>query len=132
MNIGFVSTRLAGTDGVSRETAKWSKILTGLGHECFYFAGESDWPAERTYLVPEAHFKHPDIEALNRDLFDNYSRSSRTSGRVQSLRRRLKGELHEFIRTFDLNLLIVENVLALPMNIPLGLALTELIAHPIH
>ena len=52
--IGFVSTRFAGTDGVSLETAKWAEVLEGLGHTCFYFAGELDRPQERSRLVPEA------------------------------------------------------------------------------
>jgi glycosyltransferase involved in cell wall biosynthesis len=126
--IGFISTRLAGTDGVSLETRKWSNILTGLGHECFYFAGESEWPEERSYVVPEAHFNHPEILALNADLFDNYRRSPHTSQRIQALQWHLKAHLYDFIRTFDLYLLIVENALSIPMNIPLGLALAELIA----
>ena len=126
--IGFVSTRFSGTDGVSLETEKWARILSEMGHECFYFAGESDRPEERTVVVPEAHFKHPDIAALNRDLFDNYTRSSKTSGLIQAFRFHLKQHLYQFIRTFDINLLIVENALSLPVNIPLGLALSELIA----
>ena len=40
--IGFVSTRFAGTDGVSLEAAKWSAVLEGDGHECFWYAGELD------------------------------------------------------------------------------------------
>ncbi len=128
MRIGFVSTRLAGTDGVSLETAKWSKILTELGHECFYFAGESEWPEERTHLVPEAHFTHPEIQKLNEDLFDNYIRAPGTSYKIQTLKDHLKTHLYRFKSNFDLELLIVENALSLPVNIPLGLALTELIA----
>jgi hypothetical protein len=42
LRIGFVSTRIAGTDGVSLEIQKWDDVLSGLGHECFYFAGLSD------------------------------------------------------------------------------------------
>ena len=126
--IGFVSTRLAGTDGVSLETVKWSNILTELGYECFYFAGESDWPEERTHLVPEAHFKHPEIQSLNTDLFDDYTRSYQTSKRIQAIKDHLKDHLYKFINSFDLNLLIVENALSIPMNVPLGLALAELIA----
>jgi glycosyltransferase involved in cell wall biosynthesis len=128
IRIGFVSTRLAGTDGVSLEVIKWSNILTGLGHECFYFAGESDWPAERTYLVPEAHFEHTNIQSVSADLFDNYRRTPQTSQAVQLLRDHLKFHLDEFVSTFSLDLLIAENALSLPMNVPLGLALTELIA----
>jgi glycosyltransferase involved in cell wall biosynthesis len=126
--IGFISTRLAGTDGVSLETVKWANILTGLGHECFYFAGESDWPAERTHLVPEAHFEHPEIQSLTRDLFDDQNRLLQTSKRIQAIKDHLKNHLYQFIRSFHLDLLIAENALSIPMNIPLGLALTELIA----
>jgi glycosyltransferase involved in cell wall biosynthesis len=128
IRIGFVSTRLAGTDGVSLETKKWSQILAGLGHECFYFAGESDWPEACSYVVSEAHFNHPEIRALNADLFGHYTRSPQTSQRIQALQWHLKTHLYEFVRSFDLGLLIVENALSIPMNIPLGLALAELIA----
>jgi glycosyltransferase involved in cell wall biosynthesis len=126
--IGFVSTRLAGTDGVSLETAKWVKILTKLGHECFFFSGECDWPAEITYCVPEAHFEHPKIQALQEDLFDDYIRSSKTSGEVHALRFHLKEHLRKFIKRFEIELLIIENALSIPMNVPLGVALTEFLA----
>ena len=39
-NIGFVSTRFAGTDGVSLESSKWAEVLDKSGHACFWFAGE--------------------------------------------------------------------------------------------
>lgn len=128
MRIGFVSTRLAGTDGVSLETRKWAEVLTGLAHKCFCFAGESDWPEERSRVVPEAHFQHPDVQELNGALFGAETRSAETSREVAELSRCLKEHLARFVRTFDLELLIVENALAIPMHVPLGLALTELIA----
>ncbi len=127
-HIGFVSTRLAGTDGVSLEVAKWVNVLRNLGYACYFFAGESDWPAECSYVVPEAHFQHPDILALTTDLFDNQTRSPATSQRVQRIKDHLKRHLYRFVRQFGINLLIVENALSIPMNVPLGLALTEFIA----
>ena len=126
--IGFVSTRISGTDGVSLETSKWDRVITELGYKTFYFAGESDRPEDRTYIIPEAHFQHPEIVTLNADLFDDFKRSSETSGEIQSLRFHLKKHLYKFIKKFDIELLIVENAWAIPMNIPLGMALTELIA----
>lgn len=125
--VGIISTRLAGTDGVSLETVKWVKVLDSLGYECYYFAGESDWPEERTYLLPEAHFNHPDIDGLNHDLFDDYQRLKQTSAEVNRLKEVLKTHLHNFIDQFSPDVLIAENILAIPMNIPLGLALTEVI-----
>ncbi len=127
-HVGFVSTRLAGTDGVSLEAQKWADILTKLGYECFYFAGESDRPVDHTYLVPEAHFKHPAISALSQDLFGRQTRSARTSQVIQAFKDHIKTHLYEFTQQFEIDLLVVENALSLPMNVPLGLALTEFIA----
>ena len=127
-NIGFVSTRLSGTDGVTLETRKWVSVLRSLGYDIFFFAGESEWSSEVSYVVPEAHFNHPDIKAINADLFDDYVRSSKTSGKIQSLRFYLKKHLYTFIEKFGVDLLIIENALSIPMNVPLGLALTELVA----
>jgi len=126
--IGFISTRFAGTDGVSLETEKWAHILTDMGHDCFYFCGECDRPEDHVMVVPEAHFTHPDIATINEDLFDDHKRSSKTTGMVQTFRFHLKRHLYQFIENFDINIIIVENALSIPMNVPLGLALTELIA----
>ena len=123
--IGFVSTRIAGTDGVSLEISKWASVLTQMGCECFYFAGELDTAEDRSYCVEEAHFQHPDILALTRDLFDDYSRNPGTSSKIQTLQRHLKKHLYNFASQFGIDVMIAENALSLPMNIPLGLALTE-------
>ena len=129
LRIGIVSTRLAGTDGVSLESAKWAKVLEGLGHTICYFAGESSRAKDRSYVVPEAHFNHPEIQQINLDLFHGATRRSpHTSDTVDKLRYHLKKALRTFIKQFDIQLLKVENALSLPMNVPLGLALTEVIA----
>lgn len=127
VRVGFISTRLAGTDGVSLETAKWVKVLIELGYECFYFAGECNWPADQTYILPEAHFNHPDIKRLNIDLFDDYKRFPETSSEISLLKDHIKIHLHQFINQFKPEILIAENILSIPMNVPLGLALTEVI-----
>jgi hypothetical protein len=48
--------------------------------------------------------------------------------RIHELREHLKDRIYAFIKKFDIQLLIAENALSIPLNIPLGLALTELIA----
>ncbi|MGD9092839.1 MAG: glycosyltransferase family 4 protein [Anaerolineales bacterium] len=126
--IGIISTRLAGTDGVSLEVRKWVRVLENLGYVCFYLAGESEWPDERSYVVEEAHFEHPEIKKLNVDLFDDYIRSNETSAGIERLKNHLKVHIYAFIRKFSLDMLIIENAMAIPMNVPLGLALTEVIA----
>jgi glycosyltransferase involved in cell wall biosynthesis len=128
VRIGFVATRLAQTDGVSLETAKWRRVLSDFGHECHCFAGETDWPPDSSYVTPEAHFNHPAVQELNRALFDAATRLPETSLAVERQKQILKDHLYRFIHQHGIQLLIAENVLSLPMHVPLGLALTEVIA----
>ena len=129
LRIGFVSTRLAGTDGVSLEVNKWKHVLEGMGHQCFAFAGEIDWVEEdRGMTVAEAHFNHPDVDWINEQLFRDHERSTKTSARIHSMIPKLRDAIAEFVRRFDLDLLIAENAFSLPMNLPLGLALAGHVA----
>ena len=127
-NIGFISTRFQGTDGVSLETEKWAEVLGRMGYQCYYFSGLSDRDPGRTMIVPEAHFEDPIIKKIEENCFKVYRRTSETTGVIHSIRRHLKSSIYKFVKKFNINLLIAENCLAIPMNIPLGLALTEFIA----
>ncbi len=127
-NIGFISTRIAGTDGVSLEIAKWADVLERNEFNCFYFAGKLDRPAEKSYLVEEAFFEHPEIQKINAYSFGKQTRRREISELIQGLKDFLKQKIYEFVETFNIHLIIPENALAIPMNIPLGLALTEFIA----
>ena len=64
-NIGFVSTRFAGIDGVSLEASKWSEVFEQNGHNCFWFAGELDRNPEKSFLEPKAHFHHAQNQWIN-------------------------------------------------------------------
>src|SRR5512140_1352561 len=128
LHIGFVSTRLSTTDGVSLETEKWTEVFSRLGHQSFFFAGLCDRPADLSYVVPEAHFSHPEILNTYDAAFTNRNRPPELTRDIRRLSDYLKGHLYEFIKKFDLHLLVVENALAIPLNIPLGVALTEFIA----
>jgi hypothetical protein len=151
--IGFISTRFAGTDGVSLETAKWAEVLERLDHTCYYFSGECDRPREHSYVVPEAFYRHsliehinqtvyagtwgqmhldrklhPEIEDLHQDFFSVFIRPARVTRQVQELKDYFKEHLYKFARRFHLEALVVENALTIPINLPLGLAITEFIA----
>jgi len=126
--IGVVSTRIGGTDGVSLEIMKWARVLRSMGHALYYFTGECDQPGEVSLVVPEAHFQHPEILGISRVAYTSVTRPPEVTRRIHDLQSFLKQHLYEFRRRFDLELLIVENALSIPLNIPLGLALTEFIA----
>ncbi len=127
-NIGFVSTRISGTDGVSLEIAKWAKVLEANNFELFYFAGKCDRAEDRSFVVDEAFFDHPEIKSINDEVFGKWIRSPEISERITKLKFFLKKKIYEFVKKFQIDLLIVENALSIPMNIPLGLAITEFIA----
>lgn len=126
--IGFVGTRFQGTDGVTLEARKWEAILRGLGHSCFWMAGLLDAPPKISHHAPLAFFNHPEVAGLQGKLFGVSSRSRAVSDAVQSIKERIKDELYAFIEKFQIEVLIPENCLAIPMHVPLGLALTEVIA----
>jgi mannosylglucosylglycerate synthase len=126
--IGFVSTRFSTTDGVSLETHKWAQVLEESGHQLFYFSGLSDRPDEVSYVVPEAYFGQEEIHEISNVAYQLSIRPMNVTRRIHELRSYLKDHLYQFIKKFAIDMLIVENALSIPMNIPLGLALTELIA----
>lgn len=128
VRVGFVSTRFQGTDGVSLETWKWNEVLTELGYETFFFSGQSDWFPERSRVVEEAFFRHPRIAELQYEIFDRSTRRRGLTAEVGEIKGKLKAALYEFVKEFRIDVLIVENAFSIPVNIPLGVALAELVA----
>jgi glycosyltransferase involved in cell wall biosynthesis len=127
-NIGFVSTRFAGIDGVTLEASKWAAVLRQGGHRYFWFAGLLDRSPERSFLVPEAFFQHEKNKWIDSQIFGKNRRDSSVTDAIYDLKIYLKKQLKEFIQTFEIDLLVAENILTIPMHIPLGIALTEIIA----
>lgn len=128
LNIGFVSTRFADTDGVSLETAKWAEVLEAMGHTCYYFSGLSDRPEARSMVVPETFYRHPEMKSRHDAFFARRRRTPEDTLWIHHWRGNFRQYLYRFLERFQIDLLIPENVLAIPLNVPLGLALTEVIA----
>ena len=128
LNFGFVSTRFAGTDGVSLETEKWAEVLEEYGHHCYYFAGECDRDPEASMVVPTAYYRHPEIEARHARFYGSETRTIEDTAWVHAQTELLKLKLYDFREKFNIEVLIPENSLAIPIHIPLGLAITEFIA----
>jgi len=123
--VGFVSTRIAGTDGVSLEIAKWAEVIERVGIECYYIAGESDRPADRSFIIEEAHFNHPTIRDISRRAFGVELRSPELTNDITTMTRVIRDKLDAAIQASQVDVLIVENALTIPMNLPLGIALVH-------
>ena len=126
--IGFISTRFKGTDGVTLEARKWARILEDMDHQCFWMAGELDAPPEVSHHVPLAFFGHPEIADLQSRLFGVTTRSRETTDRIQAIKQQLKEEIYRFLDRFNIEVVIPENIVSLPMHVPLGLAMVEVLA----
>jgi glycosyltransferase involved in cell wall biosynthesis len=127
MKIGFVSTRLAGTDGVSLETHKWAKVSRALGHEVYYCAGQLEDDAPNPTLIPELHFRDPEAEAIGRIVFGQMEPPGGLARRLEEATECIKAKLHTWVNGTGIDVMVVQNALAIPMHVPLGLALARLI-----
>ncbi|MGC8782050.1 MAG: glycosyltransferase family 4 protein [Anaerolineae bacterium] len=135
MRIGFLSTRIAGADGVSLEIAKLATICRRLGHAVCYCAGELEpWLEPDGMLVPEMHFMHPEARRIHDHSFGAAAEGGGGAGpaplreRIAAMAADLRAAIGRFVADFGVDLLFVQNALAIPMHIPLGVALTDFIA----
>mgnify|MGYP001825316899 CR=1 FL=1 len=128
MHIGFVSTRFAGTDGVSLESIKWAEILEEMGHKVFWLSGRSDRDPEVSLCVPEFFFGHRENAWITERIWGVSQRDPWVTERIRDLAAYLEAMLRRFVDRFDIDVLVPENVLTIPVHVPLGVALTEFLA----
>ncbi len=97
-----------------------------FGHEAIdeitHVSFSNDWRRQ------VAQRGNPEVYAIYTQVTSRYTRPRLVTQRIHELRDYLKDQLYSFVRDFHVELLVVENALSIPMNIPLGLALTEFIA----
>ncbi|MBN2304388.1 MAG: glycosyltransferase family 4 protein [Anaerolineae bacterium] len=127
MNVGFISTRLAGNDGVSLETAKWANVLKRMGHNVFYCAGELDKDSPPGALIPEMHFDYPENTWIRARSYGTTTPHPDLYARIDALKNAIKPPLEVFINEYGIDLIIPQNIFAVPLQLSLGLALTDII-----
>lgn len=126
--IGFISTRFAGTDGVSLESAKWAQVLWDHRHISYWYAGLLDRAPDISMCIPEAYFNHPENTWINERIWGRTQRDREVTGRIHALARYLKDTIYQFVETFDISILIIENAVTIPMHVPLGIGITEFLS----
>ncbi|HEX4215055.1 MAG TPA: glycosyltransferase family 4 protein [Candidatus Dormibacteraeota bacterium] len=102
------------TGGVEAILGSHRRLLANAGHDVRLIAGRGD--AE---LVPEVDSRHPDVERF----FQGLAEGRPDTGLLDDLRRRLTESLAPMLA--DRDLIIAHNVLTLPMNLALALALVD-------
>jgi glycosyltransferase involved in cell wall biosynthesis len=127
MRIGIVGTRLTGVDGVSFEAAKWEHVLEQMRHRVRLCAGEVDALRPNAQLVPAMHFTHPPAARVTAAAFDPGSDAGAVRAEIERLARQLLPVLLSWVESQRIELLVVENAWAIPMHLPLGVALRRLV-----
>ena len=127
MRIGIAATRLAGVDGVTFETAKWEATLDRMGHDLRMVAGEVDALRASARLIPPMHFMWPPAARVTAAAFDPESDPSAVRAEIVRLSELLIPVLENWITAERLELLVIENAWAIPMHLPLGLALRRVV-----
>ncbi|CAN5618156.1 glycosyltransferase family 4 protein [soil metagenome] len=126
MRIGLVATRLSDVDGVSFEAIKWRQVLERLGHEVIGCAGQIG-PENGGRLIPQMHFTHPPAARASEAAFNPASDPAAVRRDIERLADELEGLLADWLREEQPDLLIIQNAWAIPMQLPLGVALARLV-----
>lgn len=126
MRILFLATRLAGTDGVSLEAHKMREVLERRGHEVLYCAGELD-PGAGGHLVPEMHFTDAVAEELGARAFAGGEPAPELDAAIAHRAAEILARLEDVVRVVRPALLVVQNAWAIPMQLPLAVALARLV-----
>jgi glycosyltransferase involved in cell wall biosynthesis len=127
MRIGIVATRLAGVDGVTFEAAKWEMALERMGHVVRLCAGEVDALRASARLIPPMHFAWGPSARVTAAAFDPSSDAHAVRAELERLTGLLFPVLDSWVESEAIDTLIVENAWAIPMHLPLGLALRRVV-----
>ncbi len=127
MRIGFVATRLAGVDGVTFETAKWEIAVERMGHEARLLAGDVDALRPNARLVPAMHFTHPQAARVTAAAFDTESDADAVRAEIERLAGQLTPVIENWIESQRIEALVIENAWAIPMHLPLAVALRRIV-----
>jgi glycosyltransferase involved in cell wall biosynthesis len=126
MRIGMVGARFAGLDGVSLESAKLAEALVRGGHEIAWFGGEIGGAFMPSVVCDAAAFGTPENSDIERQAFGGGDPGVvRTA--VEDVALKIQPVLGAFIDGHDIEGLIVENGWAMPMQLPLALAIARVV-----
>jgi glycosyltransferase involved in cell wall biosynthesis len=107
---------------------KWEVVLEQLGHEMRLVAGDVDALRPNTRLIPPMHFTHPPVLEVAAAAFDPSADRAELRRKIRRLADQLLPPLRDWVERNGLEALIVENAWAIPMHLPLGMALRDLVA----
>ncbi len=128
MKVGFVSVRFAGLDGVTLEAAKVAEVLRGAGHEVSWFAGELGAEFHPGFEFPAARFDSAENLELQEKCFGVEETTPKVLAEIDRRASVIRAAIEDYVAAESVAILIPQNSLSIPMQLPLGMALAGLAA----
>ena len=129
MNIALSHFRIGETDGVSLEMEKWKLILEKMGHKVYYLAGSPG--NTEAYIIPELHYKDEENLKFIENAFvklEDYKDENEFRTAIEAYTKRAEKHLEEFIKEYDIDVLVPNNIWSRGWNIPVAIAFERVIA----
>ena len=132
--IAIISTRLGGIDGVSVEAGKWASAYKKLGLHPVYIAGQFEKKyGSVSFEIPEMDYYHPGIVSIKESAFGGIKEFSvadkkKLNDEIFVIKSAIKKKLFSILKSKNIKYLSIENALTIPLNIPMAIALTEIIS----
>jgi mannosylglucosylglycerate synthase len=126
MHLAMLGARFSGLDGVTLESAKISDALGEDGHSLFWCAGELAPRFSPGMVVPAAAFDTDENRRIDAEAFG--TGADGLDLEIETVADLILESLRRFLDEHPADAVIVQNALAIPLQVPLAVALTELIA----
>ena len=126
MRIAMVGARFAGLDGVSLESAKVAEALERAGHEVYWFAGELGPEFTPGIVFAPASLNNAENGELQRLAFNGDDADSVRIA-VAETAQMIREAFEDFLDLYDVEAVIVQNAWAIPMQLPLAVAVADVV-----
>ncbi len=126
MRIAMVGARFAGLDGVSLESAKIAEALGYAGHQIVWYAGEVGSEFSPAVVFGSAAFDDEANVEIQRLAFGEGEPDlvrSAIAARTEAIR----DSFNAFLDLHRIDAVIVQNAWAIPMHLPLAVAIAEVV-----
>jgi len=126
MRIAMVGARFAGLDGVSLESAKIAEALERVGHQVYWFAGELGPEFTPGIVFAPASFNNAANSELQRLAFSGGDPEF-VRVAVAKAAQMIMEAFEEFLDLYGVEAVIVQNAWAIPMQLPLAVAVADVV-----
>ncbi|MGE4453147.1 MAG: glycosyltransferase [Sphaerochaeta sp.] len=128
--IGMIHFKAGDTDGVSLEMDKWQKVFRHEGHRVYYCCGQPPMNHENCTVIPSLSYFSEAVRALDAGTFSTLEYYGSEETYEQALCEQvqtLTEDIGAWIKSTNLDVLIVENIWSVGLHPACAIALEQLV-----